>query len=207
MSSQPSSAEPFSCDHLRIRCPCGIRDRPTPARPGRTDISNGSSARTGENDWIMLWSWARPIFTGSSGDGPSLACVGSAVNCQSVSVACLLQSAGDLTPKPTSQSSVLFGCSRELPFALCFDGTNALPVQHEQCFVLVVDELDWAEVGEIEGAVFDEARRIVDHAVGLIAIVAGIRRDATLLDTTAHFHLARQHQVFARAKVFVASKC
>src|SRR5215813_12173969 len=34
-----------------------------------------------------------------------------------------------------------------------------------------------------------------------------VRRDATLLDTTAHFHLARQHQVFARAKVFVARKC
>jgi hypothetical protein len=122
------------------------------------------------------------------------------VNCQSVSVACLLESHGDPLPNHPSQSSVLFGCSRELLFALCFDSPNTLPVQHEQCFVLVVDELDWAEVGEIERAVFDETRRIVDHAVGLIAIVAGIRRDATLLGTTAHFHLARQHQVCVRGE-------
>src|SRR5258708_1743820 len=198
----PRASRRWKASYSATRSPIRRRDRPIPrwaSLPLRPDGLNRRDS--------VLTDVSRAIARRRREDGPSLACVESAVNCQSVSVDCLLQSHGDLTPKPPSQSSVLFGCSRELPFALCFDGTNALPVQHEQCFVLVVDELDWAEVGEIEGAVFDEARRIVDHAVGLIAIVAGIRRDATLLDTTAHFHLARQHQVFARAKVFVPSKC
>jgi hypothetical protein len=36
-----------------------------PARPGRTDTSNGSWVRSAANPWIMPWSWARRIFAES----------------------------------------------------------------------------------------------------------------------------------------------
>jgi hypothetical protein len=40
-------------------------DQRRPARPGRTDTWNDSSVPSGENAWIMSWSWAKRIFARS----------------------------------------------------------------------------------------------------------------------------------------------
>jgi hypothetical protein len=59
----------------RIRA-MGIRDRPTaprsPWQNGYIERLIGSSARSGENAWTMSWSWARPIYAGSSAPTPTI---------------------------------------------------------------------------------------------------------------------------------------